>query len=440
MSFSYGRQYPIRRALWYDNAMRHGRIEPRLLSIFRLYIAVRLAFLLTTGIFFLVGGGQLFTVDMAPYVTLFVVDIAFLIVFLYWPWLQHHLGRAYLPVALIVAAGIPILEGNYLRGVYPEDNPARLWVIVPFLAVPLILTAWQYRFVHVALFCAGTAAFDLLLILSTAGLSPEALIGEIGTIAARAALFLLIGYIVSLLVAIQRQQREELTAANEKLIRYTATLERLTITRERNRLARELHDTLAHTLGGLAVQLDAIATLWPEMPPRAKQMLDRALEITRQGLDETRRAVQELRAAPLEDLGLALALRNMARSAAERNGLSLELDISSELGSLPPDVEQCYYRVAQEALENVARHANAHHVILALHERDGELLLTVSDDGQGFDAQTAISGNHFGILGMRERAALIGGELQVSSEPSRGTIVQLRAPVASNRRTRGGTP
>jgi signal transduction histidine kinase len=203
-------------------------------------------------------------------------------------------------------------------------------------------------------------------------------------------------------------------------------LEQLAISRERNRLARELHDTLAHTLSGLAVQLDAIATLWKPTPPKAAAMLEEALTQTRAGLDETRRALRALRATRLEDLGLGPALGEMAKNVAMRDGLSLDLDIGEEIVDLPAEIEQAYYRVAQEALENAARHAQASHISVSLRQRGGELVLVVADDGRGL-ANGAQSGDQLGLRGMRERAELIDGQMEVESQPGQGTRISLRS-------------
>jgi two-component system NarL family sensor kinase len=255
----------------------------------------------------------------------------------------------------------------------------------------------------------------------------------------------------------QRAQRRALDRANRKLVQYAATLEQLSISQERNRLARELHDTLAHTLSALAVQLDAMETVWSQMPPKARTMLQRALAMTRTGLDDTRRAVAALRATPLEDLGLAAAVRQLAESAAARGSLSLQLRVMESLGSLVPEVEQCYYRVAQEAIENVVKHARANTLnVSLLRERDrqggGELLLEVSDDGVGGlvmseapgDLVSVLTGSEstrgerrraaredengigFGIKGMQERANLIGARLEIESRSGLGTTVRLQ--------------
>ncbi len=246
-----------------------------------------------------------------------------------------------------------------------------------------------------------------------------------GSVFTRTLFFMVIGYIVSTLMDAQRRQRAELAEANRKLIRYSATLEQLTITRERNRLARELHDTLAHTLSGLAVQLDALTAVWQPEIPAAQRILEHALTTTREGLDETRRALRDLRASPLDDLGFGLALRNLASTAAERGTLKLNMDIPLDLPTFAPEVEQAYYRVAQEALDNVIRHAEARAIVVSLALTGSQLRLTVADDGRGLPMTDEDAQTKFGIQGMEERAALIGGTLLLETSPEKGTTVVL---------------
>jgi signal transduction histidine kinase len=219
-----------------------------------------------------------------------------------------------------------------------------------------------------------------------------------------------------------------LARANAQLTHYATTLEQLATSRERNRLARELHDTLAHTLSGMAVQLEAAKTLWDMDPAQARDMLDQSLTATRSGLTETRRALQALRAAPLEDLGLVLAVCTLAESVAAQTGATLTWQgpDAARVENLSPDVEQCVYRVAQEALENVARHAGAKHLTVQLTQDKGRLTLQISDDGRGFDLSKASANNHhLGLTGMRERAEMIGGILHVESRLGNGTTIRL---------------
>jgi len=406
-------------------------LEPGLLSVFSMYIVVRMGVILGSAFIYFAWYGFSLDPALAPYVTLFAVDIVFLVTFLSWPWLQRRLGRLYLPMALSVASAIPIVEARYLYVLYGDGNAARLWLVFPFLSVPLILIAWQYEYRHVVIYCISTALFEWILIITIQHPTAMGIASEVEMLLARSAFFILVGYIVCNLVEAQREQRQALAEANEKLVRYAATLEELTISQERNRLARELHDTLAHTLAALSVQLEAIATVWQTAPERAARMLDRALGTTRSGLDETRRALQALRATPLEDLGLGQALQHLARNVAERGGLGLQLDILDRIPDLSPEVEQCFYRVGQEALDNVAKHADAQRIAVSLREDGGRLILMVSDDGVGFATDAVASEYRFGLQGMRERADLIGATLDIESSPGQGTVVRLQKEIAA---------
>jgi signal transduction histidine kinase len=234
-----------------------------------------------------------------------------------------------------------------------------------------------------------------------------------------------VGYFISTLIQRLRQQQDALAYANARLTAYTTTLEELTISRERNRMARELHDTLAHTLSGLSVHLEMMRAYWEIDPTAIRPMLDTSLATTRSGLQETRRALKHLRASPLDDLGLVLALRQVATEAAERAHVQLDLVLPPQLPPLSAAVEQCFYRVAQEATANVAHHANASRLSVELALHNNAVLLRVCDDGCGFVPEQNVSAGHFGLAGMRERAELIGGKLTVTSQPGKGTTVQV---------------
>jgi signal transduction histidine kinase len=400
-------------------------LEPGLRPIFRAYVFVRLGAMAVVAAIFASGRGIPLEFELLPTAGAFLGETAFLFVFLSRSWFQRRLGRFYLPLALIIASAGPIVEIRYILSVYGSERVLEFWLIFPFLTVPLILTAWQYNFGYVFLYCLSTALLEITLIKLSPYEQPVHALFNGGAIVTRSLFFLFVGYIVTHLMAGQRRQRCELAEANRKLVRYAATLEQLSTIRERNRLARELHDTLAHTLSGLAVELDALAMVAQPLPPKAERLLEHALTTTRDGLDETRRALQDLRAAPLDDLGLPLALGALARNFADRWGLALSLDVQEELAALTPEVEQAYYRVAQEALDNVAKHAEAHAVTVSLRQRDRHLTLTVSDDGRGIAADSESAKGRFGIQGMRERAALIGGTLEIEATPEQGTTLRL---------------
>jgi signal transduction histidine kinase len=351
-----------------------------------------------------------------------------LLAYLAWPSLPLRLGAVYLPLALLAFCLIPI-TGQYLSfqnqaGLTAVDVSEYAWEQMLLLLFPLLLISWQYPFRWVVAFSLVTGIADLLLafwFVSSAELQNA---HYERVVMLRGMAYLAIGYLVTRLVAAQREQRQALSGANRKLTHYTATLERLTVTRERNRLARELHDTLAHTISGLAVQLEAVRSLWDSNPDKARHILDDSLQATRGGLAETRQAIQALRSSPLDDLGLVLAMRNLAENAAGRGGFVEHIELPGSL-RLAPDVELVLFRVAQEALENVVRHAEARSVEIRLVDAADRVTLTIRDDGCGFLASQVDTESHFGIQNMRERAEMIGGHFQLASQPGQGTSLCL---------------
>ena len=410
--------------------MQSTPIEPGLLRVFRWYAGLRFALYLVAGLRFLLSPNisERIEFDPLPYLGWTLLGMAVLLVYLSLPWLQRRMGRAYLPLGIILAASSLILERVFTPGA-----PIWFWQPDPFFYVLLILVAWQYDFKAVLLFTLGTSALEVMLNLmfpvqvayigQLEGISSQMI--AIGSIFLRTVSFLIIGLVITRLVAAQRRQRRALAEANIKLVQYAATVEQLTISRERNRLSRELHDTLAHTLSAMAVQIDALMAVWEPIPERAQEMLEKMLETTRRGLEETRRSLKDLRAAPLEEMGLALALGALARDFAARNELALELDIPEEINNLPPEIEHGFYRVAQEALENTVQHAGAKQIQVRLEEDGESLTLTVADDGRGFDTESEAAEHQLGVQGMYERAELIDAELEVNSEVNKGTMVRL---------------
>lgn len=354
---------------------------------------------------------------------------AVLFVYLSWGWLQRKLKAWYLPVALLTATVVPIFSNLFYLAETEVNDPStiivRSWLLFPILLIPLVLIAWQYNFYFVLIFVVLTALVEMIVIYPAATSLNMPTISILGLPLMRAFAFGVVGHIVSRLTSTQDEQRKMLLQANYRLSQHAVTLEQLTISRERNRLARELHDTLAHTLSGQAVNLEAIKLmLYPEQT-EAQSMLDRALAATRAGLHETRRALKDLRSLPVDDLGLELAVRNLAADAASRAGFELRLEIANALPELHPDAEQCFFRIAQESLENIVRHADASHVALHLEMVQGELQLSIRDDGIGADLEKLNFQDRFGLQGMQERAAEVNGKLVVNSQPGQGTEVLL---------------
>jgi signal transduction histidine kinase len=237
--------------------------------------------------------------------------------------------------------------------------------------------------------------------------------------------FLVVGFFINIMVGWLHKQRRSLEEANAKLTNYAQTLEDLSVTKERNRIAQELHDTLSHTMSGLSVQLETMKAYWDVDPSTARKRLDKSLIAIRSGLEETRRILMALRAKPLEELGLAQAIRQMAEEAATHAGIHLDLMVADDMPSLSPSTEQCFFRVAQEAITNVIKHAKAKRLTVKLESKENKVTLTVQDDGIGFEVNDSNGAKHFGLLGMEERVRLAKGELNITSQPGVGTTVKL---------------
>jgi signal transduction histidine kinase len=356
----------------------------------------------------------------------------------YWSRLQEWLSRTFIPVIITIITILPILITWVIVMIFPPapmlDRQGSVLMLLPFLLVAFLLVAWQYGNKYMLLFILGITALNIGL--EIAGLNIRTIWsfappgqlpfrGPFNVTLIQAVVLLAVGFSISFLMNRLRNQQQTLEAANIRLTHYASTLEQLATSQERNRLARELHDTLAHTMSGLSVQLEAVKAYWDVDQPMARSILDKSLAAIHSGLQETRRALKALRASPLDDLGLAPAISTMAKEAVADANLALKLFIMDKMPALSPDVEQCVYRVAQEAITNVVNHANAKKLTVKLEFIEKKVKLTVRDDGVGFDKKRSNETSHFGLVGMRERANLIGGELNIISKPGHGTTIRL---------------
>ncbi len=348
----------------------------------------------------------------------------------YWRWLQARLRRMFIPTIVAIITVTPLLA-NYLVGLLSPLGPrfttpeSAILAVFPFLFIGLLLVAWQYKWPYILLVILGITGVNLGVVWSSAPPGSPPFWGWTVVTLIQTVIFLAVGFSISYLMSRLRRQQQSLEEANIRLSHYASTLEQLATTRERNRLARELHDTLAHTLSGLSVQMETLKAYWDVDPKAARALLDESLAAARSGLKETRRALQSLRASPLDDLGLTLAITTMAKDAAERANLALELSLADDIPALSPDVEQCVYRVTQESIANVVNHANAKKLKVKLEFTKGKLTLIMEDNGAGFDTAKVDKANHFGLTGMREHAQLIGGKLNIKTKPGAGTTVRL---------------
>lgn len=201
---------------------------------------------------------------------------------------------------------------------------------------------------------------------------------------------------------------------------------RLARAEERARLAREIHDTLAQGLTAIALHIEGALPHLTAHPDRARERLQRALETTRESLEEARRSVLNLRAIPLAGRSLPEALAALGRAFATETGIRVHARITGE-GDLPLRIEAELFRIAQEALCNVGKHAQATEVTIAVKVGPESVRLAVHDNGRGFNTQAPPQTGH-GLTGMRERARLLNGSLRLLSRAGRGTTVAVIAP------------
>ena len=206
---------------------------------------------------------------------------------------------------------------------------------------------------------------------------------------------------------------------------------------ERNRLARDIHDTIAQDFTAIAFQLEAVEAILEQEadPARIRSSVRAALDLTRKGLDETRRSVLNLRAAPLEGRSLKEALDSLVREVGTSASAAVIFEPATSGRPLPPAVEVGLYRIAQEALQNAVRHADAGTVHVRLHADADGVRLSIEDDGLGFDAEAVSvmrSGGRFGLLGMRERAHLLGGRLSIESTQGEGARITAEVPLTAS--------
>ena len=196
---------------------------------------------------------------------------------------------------------------------------------------------------------------------------------------------------------------------------------------ERRRLARELHDETGQALTSILLGLKSLEDKLGDADSRAAAAALRELVV--ETLQDVRRLAVELRPSALDDFGLVAALERLTTSFSEQTGIAIDFEPSLAEERLPEEVEIALYRIVQESLTNVVKHARARHVSILLARRDGGVKVVIEDDGLGFDVGESANGG-FGLIGMRERLALLGGRLRVESSGETGTTVAAEVPIA----------
>jgi two-component system sensor histidine kinase DegS len=213
---------------------------------------------------------------------------------------------------------------------------------------------------------------------------------------------------------------------------------------ERRTIARELHDEVGQALSGWMMQLGTVKSLLPKSAKSARIILDEVEALVQQTLESIRKIIAGLRPSVLDDLGLTPAIRRLGSEFQEDTGTHVEMDTTRLTERLPAPLEVALFRIVQEALTNVRKHARAKRVSIGLAKEDGKVVVSVQDDGVGFEKQTApprssgdlilrggwrIPAGHFGLIGIQERVTQLGGRLDLTSAPGQGTTLRVEIPL-----------
>lgn len=233
---------------------------------------------------------------------------------------------------------------------------------------------------------------------------------------------------------------EELETAHRQLAESAAQEQELAVLRERTRLAREMHDTLGHALVLVSVKLEAALRLRARDPQRSDQELESTQEIVRESMKELRASIANLRSPALEREPACRALSRYAREMGQRAGLRVSYDLHPDIEGLPETIEETLWKVGQEALTNVEKHAHAQNVLLHISRQDSQVLLKIADDGVGLPPDLCqhreensvhyeSPKDHYGLSGMLERVKNVHGELSIHANGDYGTAVEVALPL-----------
>lgn len=236
------------------------------------------------------------------------------------------------------------------------------------------------------------------------------------------------------------QSNKDLEAAHSQLAETAAQEQELAVLRERTRLAREMHDTLGHALVLISVKLEAAQRLRERDPQRSDQELEATKEIARNSMNELRASIANLRSPALEREPACRALSRYAREMAQRTDLRVSYDLRPGIEGLPEPVEETLWKIGQEALANIEKHARARNVLLHISRQDSHIFLKITDDGVGLPAELCQSqkedgggygspAGHYGLSGMLERVKNAHGHLSFHPNGEHGTIIEVTLPL-----------
>jgi len=233
-------------------------------------------------------------------------------------------------------------------------------------------------------------------------------------------------FLVNALMA-ERASRQRLAEANRQLRDYALRVENLAMAQERNRIARDIHDSLGHSLTALNLQLETALKLFHHQPEKAHSFLQEAKKLGSTALQDVRQSVAAMRTDPLQQMSLEEAIAALIQDFTTTTGIQPTTSIQIAR-PLPPDMRTSLYRIVQEALTNITKHADATETRLSLHTLPEAIALQISDNGNGFHPTQNSSG--FGLQGMRERTHALGGTLNIHSALGEGTTLEVTLPYA----------
>jgi PAS domain S-box-containing protein len=226
----------------------------------------------------------------------------------------------------------------------------------------------------------------------------------------------------------RRRAEEQLRTSLEQLRALTDRLQHVR-EEERTRVAREIHDELGQACTAIKMDLASVGRKATKRQTQLRAKVESAIQLVDSLIISLRRIASDLRPSTLDDLGLTAALEWQAQEFERRTGVQCRITLSQELSDLDSERSTAIFRIFQESLTNVARHANATRVEARLEEEDDRLTFQVRDNGKGFDAEEAKAHKSLGLVGMRERALLLNGEIQIEGVPGEGTTLTLRIPL-----------
>jgi signal transduction histidine kinase len=328
--------------------------------------------------------------------------------------------RVYFPIFFTIQLGVIFL----LILIHSETAPKDYFVN---LAIPLSGTAiWNLTEKTakrwIAVFCSFCLVTMIAYYRSFEGLS-------FGLVYTTGCLFVMILIQATKRADAERQKSQalldELKIANKKLEEYSEQVQSLAAAEERNRLARELHDSVSQTVFSINLTAESAKILIDRDPERVKGLLNHLQTLSQNALGEMRSLIRHLRPGSMEGEGLGEALRKHARERLKINGLSVELSIQGER-RLNAQVEDGIFRIVQEALNNIEKHAKTNSALVELDLSGDTASIVIEDHGIGFSPEEiGRDEGKFGIASMKERAAAIGGSLQISSNPGEGTRIRI---------------